>query len=931
MKNIFKLATYLFACITMAFVSCNDPVEDWIVDGVGIKATLKSTAPSTALVEVQTQGLSSIAWIAKRTDDLSAEQLENLTAPMPVVIFATGESKEVSNGTSEITVRNLAPNATYNVYIVGELSSDGSLTQNATVVEGIQTSDFTDDIRIYDVDYRSFTIDVKVDPSVKENGNLIKWAAADLFLYSKNRFDAKGLRSDESLMNLNDSPQGYGQFYFDESTTLVLNEANAYPKNPDGTPNFNSDAYLYETLVPGQPEVVMFGEFEYGQSNSGWGWGNYLSMFDYGAWANAIVANNGEPVDEAPYWEGFYYKGIHTTKAPEKLDDNLMNVSIERTTDDAMITVTTDPSIEAVFIMCLGDEEHDVVYHHLGNSYEHFQWYATSLCGMMEGASGTYLPSAKNNYTVRTALSEYFINVSQASHYWVYVVGAKGDIEGDGYPDYHYQVCKAEDFDLIKTTLPTPEILVEAIEPDKPNTATFRVTCPSAANGNGADKGYFMANYEKDWLSTGMSVTEIIDSYAIIYGEEKNPFKFTALDIDKINSTEGLILEFPSRPNENFHFAAMIKNEEGTPVYSEDVVCRTYEASVPKVDSKYFDLLQGDWTASATVRYSKMREGVDPNDETLTEEEIYETKINTHTSNVRLGAAEYPEVLSESVYEIYAQMGVTSREKVDSYYADLTGAIDLFNQTNEAQNRILASGFDFSGEMLPYLGYFNFMSAYDLFISTTYHGLSNTMPVYDFGPKWFFEVNQNGELVVPFNSEYYYPMASWNLNDYGSLQEIHMIAYEPTTPMAIGSFQGGVTGYFPAEVSEDGNTITIKAMEYPYNGKTLKFYPNVGVFMGYGEGNTPTYTMNVAIISEITLTRNNGVAPARVAPVRSTSASAPVTTSIEPLFDVKPAIRPRQIGNFNKNVKIEVEGPGLSLTREQRAEKWLKAWGRNSK
>lgn len=934
MKNFFKLATLLFACVAMSFVSCNDvPTEDWIVDGIGIKATVKSTAPSSATLEVQTSGLSQIAWQAIRTDELSAEELEKLTAPMSVVIFAKGEKRDVTNGTHSISVKNLSPNATYRVYIVGEVASDGSLTKEATVVDGVQTTDFNEDIRVYDVNYRGFSIDVKVDPKVKEEGNLIKWGAADLFVYNKNRYDAKGLQANEAMMNFNDSPSGYGSFYFDESTTLVLNEENSYPKNPDGTPNFKSANY-YDTLVPGQPEVIMFGEFGFGQSSVGWGWGNYIPLFDYGMWSSAVAQNGGEPVDEAPYWDGFYYFGIHKTQEPEKLDNSLMDVQIVRSTDDAMITVTTDPSIEAVFIMCLGDEEHDVAFHHLGNTYEHFQWYATSYCGTLEGATSIYYPTAENNHTVRTALSEYFINVSQTSHYWVYVVGALGDIEGDGYPDYHYQVCKADDFDLVARTKSAPELIVEAVEPTKPNTASFRIFCPTAAEGNGANKGFFMANYEKDWLMSGMSAQELIDAYAMIYGEEDNPFMFSATDIDKINGEDGgngLIVEFPSRPNENFHFAAMIKNDEGTATYSDKVVCRTYETPIAKVESEYFESLKGEWTASATVRYKKLRDDVDTEDESLTEEELYESKVNTHYGQVIIGPAEYPEVLPESVYDIYEQSGTSSREKVDEYYADLTEAIDLFNETNEAQNRILASGFDLSGEMLPHLPYFNFQSAYDLFTSTTYYGLSNAMPAYDFGPKWFFEVTQNGELVVPFNCDYYAPMGSWYSDNFRGLQEIHMIAYEPTTPMALLNFEGGITGYFPVEVSEDGNTITIKPMEYDYNGTTLYFYPNVGVY-GKDENNNPSYSMAIYIVSEIVLTRNNGgVAPAALAPARSGNVTAPVVETIEPLFEVNPAIRPRKIGNFNEVFKSELQGPDHSLTREQRAEKWLKAWGRDSK
>lgn len=924
MKNIFKLATLLFTIATLSFVGCTeDPLEGFIGNDQ-LSAKVKSEGASSVTLSVHTEGLSRIAWLAKRTDNASGE----VTAPMPVIIFSTGSQKEVSNGTHSVVVNGLAPNATYNVYLVGEIASSGDLTKSVVEI-GVKTSSFTEDFNVHSINYRGFSVDVKVPERVKEEDHLIKWATSDIFLYNKTKYSVRGLLPDAENLVLHDKT--YGDFFFDESTTLVINEDESFTKNPDGTPNYKG-TYLYETIVPGQPQILIIGEHEFAQSPVGWGWGYYGAMFDMGAWASAVAKNDGEPVDETPYWDGLYYHELVQVQKPEKLPDSTMSLDIERSTDDAVITVTVnDKEVRNVCIMVLDDEQHDIAFHHLGGKdYEHFQWFATSMVGMMEGAADQYDPfgvdpltNRPRNGIIRTALSQYLLNVSQTSHYWVYAVAIKGDLNNDGYLDGHQQLCLNEDFDLIETTKPAPELVVEALEPTKPNTALFRLTCPSAANGNGAAKGWYMSNYEKAWLSEGMSAQEIIDAYALIYPD----FAFDALDLDKINSPEGLTLEFPSRPNENYHFAAMIKNDEGTPCYSDKVVCRTYEAAVPRVESEYFESLKGEWTATATIRYKVLKEGVDPESEVT--EDDYELKTSTATCNITIGEADYPMPLPQSAYDFYANYN-KDKATVDGYYKDLTDALDLFNETNRAQNRMLATGFNFAGENLSVLPYFNYQSAYDLFVSPTYSALSNAMPAYDFGPKWFIEVQQDGSLAVPFNSEYFPPMASWAVSIMNQAQELHMVAYEPTTKTAAGYLSGvdelgylkAETGYFPIEVSDGGNTLTIKPYVYSDGNNSLNFYLNTAVYGGPDpETGQPAYGMSIAIISEITLTRGATEGAHRVA-AYSAGMDEPVRQYIEPMNEIKTAIRPRKRSNFDIG-GVSMVGPDHSLTTEQRAEKWL--------
>ncbi len=909
MKNLFRLATLLLAFATLGFVGCEDPDTDWIgEDGVGIKATFKSSTTKTATLEVQTVGLSKIAWIAKPAEE---------KAPAPVFVFKNGSQMDVTDGTHTVEVKQLSANTTYTVYFAGETTATADLSDLYTL-QNVKTTDFdTDGVTVREVLYDGLILDIKVPESVKEQDHLIKWSTTDLFIYNKNKIGTHGTQPDTDLMNWNDSKAGWKHMYFNSSTTLHLTEMNSYAIDENG--NINTEYHYYETLVPGQPQVFILGEYEFGQDmGSGWGWGYYEPLFDRAAWSSALAKNGGELVDETPFWDGMYTHMLIKTKEPEKLPDELMKVELDIRPDDAIIDVTVDDSIEVLQVMVLDEEQHALAYKWLGESYEHFQWFATSYVGLMEGATDFYMRGEKGgidaNGRLRTALSKYLVNVSMTSKYWVYVVGLSGYDE-EGYMNGSKQVCwNMNGFNLKETTKPAPTVEVTPVEPLEPNKAYYKIFCPSAAEGNGVTKGYYYAGYEKDWLSSGMTAQEIIDTYA--WGNQI--VQFTQNDLDLINSADGLIIDFPSRPNENFYFATVFTNDEGSRNYSDAVVCRTYETPVDRIESEYFESLKGDWTASATVRFKKLKPGVDTEDDSLTTDDLYEEHTKTHTCTITVGDAEYPEYLNESVYETYEKHGI-SREKTDLYFSEFCKAVDLFNETNRAQNRILVNGFNFAGEMLEYLPYFNFQSAYDLFISDTYNGVSHTMPVYDFGPKWFFEVMADGSLAVPFNTVYYAPMGSWYADSFYGQQEIHLIAYEPTIPSAAGYVGNGSNGYFPVEISEDGNTITIK----PYENAELpgyKFYPNVGV---YNPLDPTSYGMSMYIISEITLTRGAAAEPARVA-AKGGKAVAPVEMKVEAKNGIKTAIRPRTPGIFDESDRVEMSGPCKDLTPEQKHERWIK-------
>ena len=848
-----------------------------------LTAKLIGTDATSAEIQLYAENISRIAYLtAPLNEDGSMP-----TAPNLQVIFATGKVAEMVQGDNTLILKNLSPKTEYVAFIAGEIAGIEEYMEEVVTVKYIRTTDFADDITVRDIHYRGFTVDVKVDPSIKEQNHVIKWATMSLYTY---RGRGGGYGSDAMALNLHDTAWN-GLNLFNESRSLIIDEAHSYIYDSNG----EIETVLFESVVPGQPQVVAMGEYRRGQHWGGWGYGYYTPMFDDAAYL-ADQANSSAPLAEAPYWTGFYEQVYVQVQKPEPLPEDMLQVEITPKPDDAIIKVTADESIDRVAIMIMSELEHGIASQSLEE--EHMQWFATSLEAMYGGVTMIVDPYSEEyqfNGTIQTALSEYFYDIPRDSKYWVDVVGLRGDCNGDGFLDGHEQVYKKFEFYLTQPTKPAPEIVVTALESTSPYEVKFNVKCPT----KDAYRGASISNYEKEWLMTGMSGAELLAEYG-------DYFTFNTVEIMQINSDEGLTVTYPSRPNENNYFAAMVANDEGTETYSDTVIARTLiEPAADKVDSPLFESLVGEWTASATMTYSTY------NNET----EQYEPVTATTTCNVTIGDFEYPEQLNEDVYATFQRHGV-GREQADAYYAEFKAAAKTFNDNNRSQNRILMNGFNFTGGIQPY---FEYSDPYSLFISDTYNGYTSEMPIYDFGPKWYLEVAADGTVTAPFNTNYFTPMSSW-FAEYGSIYESHLIAYEPTTGSTagyMGDTEGNiVNGHFPVEISEDGNTIVVKPMPYgDYN-----FYPNAAIYFGNGQ-----YQITCKVISEITLTRKSGDAAPAAAKASKMVKGKVLNEKFQSSQEIKTPARPASRTAFGKRVEAKsVAGP-KHFTEEQRREMWYDA------
>jgi hypothetical protein len=360
-----------------------------------------------------------------------------------------------------------------------------------------------------------------------------------------------------------------------------------------------------------------------------------------------------------------------------------------------------------------------------------------------------------------------------------------------------------------------PVIDVTAIESSDPYSVTFNIKAGADSKGNvqpimGA---YWVCNYARDFeLMFNADYT-----YATLL--KNMGWTFSSEEIAQVNSPEGLTVTFPTLDGEVTRFAAYGCNDE----YTFNVIDEEHTAgwadcksplaeSVAPVSSELFTLLEGDWTASAKLRAMQQ----EPDGSILTYHVDHKSKINISAS-----APELPATLDESVYGLYSSK---SREDVDNMFEELKELSDLFTESRlVGQNRLLCSGFMDFDPAAPQLGVnrLEFRSPYDLFVATDYSSVDVSQLIYDFGPKWFLQIQEDGSVIVPFHSMMLPPMSNW-----------------PGYAFYTGGVADGMAFYdsnesypgFPVEISDDLNTITIKPIVLNDGATDYYYYMNaIGV------------------------------------------------------------------------------------------------------
>ena len=385
---------------------------------------------------------------------------------------------------------------------------------------------------------------------------------------------------------------------------------------------------------------------------------------------------------------------------------------------------------------------------------------------------------------------------------------------------------------LTKSTLPAAEVVITGCEnpygDPTPNLVWFNI---KSVGETPVFAAKHIANYTKDVvkeLSYGFTYADLITYYGGELSEE---------DVQAINSDEGLYLSLYSLEDaENTLIVAAYNEEESEAIYT-GVSRAAALPTQPEVSSTLFEDLKGDWTA----RIIRIKSEYD--------DEIwdYVTSVDTTYSTITLGGNfdNSPEAFDnsheayEAIYNDYfmsaldkgaseEEAAVAAEKRVAEQFAEYKKMVTKYEEKYKGQNYILGLGLEEAH---------TFATPWDLFCSPEYSAYDAEELFYAYGPKLFFQVQQDGSLSLLGDANILSlpPVAAWGWYEFvlaGNNPDDSSVFY---------------SGAFPVEVSDDKNTLVIKGVEE----QGMKFYPAIGYQdwgLSYLEGGFQT-------IADIVLTR----------------------------------------------------------------------------
>jgi hypothetical protein len=790
MKNLLKLLVVTALCaFSCVFTGCQEK--------------LKGNEFSLSVKEAGADFIK-LAVTASKPMEIAYKVTTKAQLVTPAVLFKTGEVIEVADGDVIELREGIQQDTHYYIYAVARF--DETTYSERISLEATTTKyEFNELITIVETYLDGYKAHITVPQETKDRNHAIRAGSMPLSWYYLMTSSKGQTTVDVQAIASNGNP--YEGHMFTDST-IVLNDKNVILLDEKGNPVLdenNEQIDIHDPIVPGEPTILIAGETYYGTPED----------FNY------VVGYTAPTKDSwsVPYfdpekreWLGAFQKKEFFTKEPT-LCDATVEIDIpedEITVTDAMIYFEMSDDAYSYFYIVLDNSTYNqILSTYLNGNEDWYRWFLTSYIGFYEWG---IFPETEN-IAVNAASS--FVEPLTGGETYHVLVTVFGDEDGATQRFIH-KTFKAKD----KTKV-APVIEVTAIESSDPYTATFNIKAGADSKGNvqpimGA---YWVCNYARDFeLMFNADYT-----YATLL--KNMGWTFSSEEIAQVNSPEGLTVTFPTLDGEVTRFAAYGCNDE----YTFNVIDEEHTAgwadcksplaeSVAPVSSELFTLLEGDWTASAKLRAMQQ----EPDGSILTYHVDHKSKINISAS-----APELPATLDESVYGLYAgtpEKPGKSKEDVDNMFEELKELSDLFTESRlVGQNRLLCSGFMDFDPAAPQLGVnrLEFRSPYDLFVATDYSSVDVSQLIYDFGPKWFLQIQEDGSVIVPFHSMMLPPMSNW-----------------PGYAFYTGGVADGMAFYdsnesypgFPVEISDDLNTITIKPIVLNDGATDYYYYMNaIGV------------------------------------------------------------------------------------------------------
>jgi len=808
---------------------------------------------------------------------LSKVQADGLNADM---LVKNGEAEVFyRDGEQQLLGYEIAENTKYWLYLVASLANN---QRSEMYTFEFSTGEFNFDqlATIVGVLPDGYKVHLKMPDSVKgsvdgaPNSTAIRYSHANVMMYN---YRAESSDDYEHLLH-------NGGNHVRKDSTLTFSDATnwgqvGYDANGDGVTDENDKGVLWDYIAPGEPIVFIAGEFGWMQEPEGmdpdinyvvngffypasWPAGYYLPKVDsakyWSVYASEKAVAKGagiihdfdmsSPIDKA--WTGAFQKKVFRTRQPDVIDAKI-DVKVEDLRSvDATITIIPDSRLYRYVFAILDDASYRMLLEdYLNGREEYLQWAVSSYFAMMNfGASA--VEAGANETSARACeiqLSDYFYDVPADTKYHVLVTGMAGEeISAPQCFTHHTFATPA------KTKTKGPTIEVTALE-DKatPFEAVYNVKCTSVGD-NAAVRCYYGANYYKDWVLSVNSGSS--------YETLGQSVEFSADDVAEINSDRGLTVRIPSIDGETTRLVVVAFNDENisngidkvqkenvinhpavadcvTPYYTLDD--ETYLQASDLLDNPVLD---GDWTLTAKVQTAS---GV----------QVQKSKVSLKRKLVGGDGADYPLALPDSVFNIYKDVTKWEDDEIRGHFTKFLNLAETFNEKRlRGQNKILLAGWldnDSKGRLAH-------MSPWDMFISRTINTVDVESMFSEFGPKLFLEVfkDKSGRDSLALTSDRYFasPASNWSVPFYLAARadkESNNTVFHYTNDDG-----AAIPLEFPVVMSENRDTITIKAIKYVLDettGAHENYYPNL---IGIDERSlSGSYILENPIVSDVVLTR----------------------------------------------------------------------------
>ena len=881
MKN-FK--HYLIAMVALvagfAISACTpDTPEPGPSAKTSIEVLVGEPTPASVEITVKTSGVKEFAYILDKDVPSTA-------------ILAGGTKVEIEDTTvvseNKVLIQGLEANTSHKVYFAFR-QSDNKIYGEVKIAE-FTTTNYGDVLTIVERKNDGFAVHVQVPEEVKQRGNALRYSTSSLPMYNYMKQQGS-MEIDMLLYN--------AQQYITDDKTIRYDEYYNYERDENGDVVADGASYA-DPKVPGEPGVFIIGEYAYmddpnesyhlvdedgdgtydkletvvGEDSgigaiwtfpAGWSAGYYNPMFNFVTWANEYMT---DAYDTEKYWTGYYQRIQVDTLEPTTAEGNVSIEVTDKTPIDATITFRADEDILLYnIIICTQSEYETQILPLIDNNEEYLRWFVGSYFAMQSfGTHSTMDPVTELHLNAEEwGNNGWFVDTKGMAGQTIRVmVAGIGDQEGT------VQCFNTTTFVLPEVTLPKPEVVVTPVESTDPYTATFNIKNPNYGT-NDITQLYFACNYvrEFDNILKEYSYTDLLKTMG-------NALHIDLTAIEQINSEAGFNFTVSSRENATTRLAVLAYNWEGSsnnPDATDSKAVaevKTPNANYPvRVESSLFTTLCGEWEATAPMKqYVAATET----------EEAYWKSVGNYTSAVKIASGiEYPEYLDESVYDLYAEWGI-SRDKTDELFEEFLQMAKQYNQRTRGFNRLLCLGYNFTD---PAYNLGVVQTPWDLFISSEFSVATVADMFYDFGPKWNLEIDAEGNVWLPINIEREFPMSAFY---YGINYTFYMLAVGDSSYLGapVYDYSGNLLldSRFPVEVSADGNTLTIKPIVYNYtdqygNAATETYYPCVAQLQ-YGQA-TP---LNPRVCGDVVLTRKGASAQATSA---NAAVASSATTSVKAL------------------------------------------------